>query len=239
MEGVNMKKTIITFISLISLLGCASLSPISPTFKTIDIPIPGVTNEAELGDSIVQKGTCYQWQGIYLKNEIKVSGLGLTITLTPQKLAATYEDNNRVYYMTDKMLWEEILWLQMTKKYVVGGLSISKNDKNDIRIWAKHEPSIRTKPEITPIVEFTEIVQVEQSSFKQELIYNGRSSEAVKFLYREISGSTLKAPFSQELQYDLRDGNTIGFKGLRVEIIEANNMKLKYKLISNFANIQN
>ena len=40
--------------------------------------------------------------------------------------------------------------------------------------------------------------------------------------------------FNQDLQYDLADGNIVGFKGLRIEIIKATNTNIEYKILSNF-----
>ena len=82
--------------------------------------------------------------------------------------------------------------------------------------------------------QFTEESMFSTESFKRELIYNGKSGNTLRFLYRELSGSTLRYPFSQEVQYDLADGSVIGFKGARVQVESATNTKIKYKLITNF-----
>lgn len=70
--------------------------------------------------------------------------------------------------------------------------------------------------------------------FNQYLIYNGRSGDSVKFLYREFMGDMNRASFQQEVSYDLKIGEVIGFKGARFKIIEANNVQLKYQVIEAF-----
>ena len=70
--------------------------------------------------------------------------------------------------------------------------------------------------------------------FNQYLIYNGRSGNSVKFLYREFMGDLNRASFQQEVSYDLNIGEVIGFKGARFKIIEANNVQLKYQVIETF-----
>ena len=67
----------------------------------------------------------------------------------------------------------------------------------------------------------------------QEFIYNGRVGDALKFIYREFSGDYLKPAFTQEVQYGLSLSNEIGFKELRLEVINATNTEITYKLISN------
>jgi hypothetical protein len=93
---------------------------------------------------------------------------------------------------------------------------------------------VRDMPKTTPEFVLTEKIVENSTSFKQELIYNGRSGTVLKFLYREISGTTLLYPFTQDVQYDLSEGNVLGFKGARVEVLEASNTKIKYKLVANF-----
>jgi hypothetical protein len=79
-----------------------------------------------------------------------------------------------------------------------------------------------------------DVTEMLPNSFQQELIYNGRSGDTLKFLYREISDNYLRNAFTQDVQYDLRDGKILGFKGARIEIIEANNRFLKYRVIASF-----
>ena len=83
------------------------------------------------------------------------------------------------------------------------------------------------------IEEFTE-VNLNSPTFIQELIYNGRIENALKFVYREFSGDYIKPAFTQEVQYDLNQSEVIGFKNLRIKIINATNTEIEYILESNF-----
>jgi hypothetical protein len=71
-------------------------------------------------------------------------------------------------------------------------------------------------------------------TYIQEFIYNGRVDNALKFVYREFSGDYIKPAFTQEVQYDLNQSNIIGFKSLRIKILNATNTELKYVLENNF-----
>ena len=70
--------------------------------------------------------------------------------------------------------------------------------------------------------------------FKQEFIYNGKIGTGLKFTYREFADNTARPAFMQDLQYDLAESNIIGFRGLRIEILNATNMNIKYKVINQF-----
>ena len=70
--------------------------------------------------------------------------------------------------------------------------------------------------------------------FKQEFIFNGRVNNSLKFIYREFSGETARPSFTQEVQYDLNQSNIIGFKDLSIEILNATNQEMEYKVITPF-----
>ena len=79
-------------------------------------------------------------------------------------------------------------------------------------------------------------IDLSQPNVKQQLIYNGRVGDYVKFLYREVSeGAYLRQPFTQEIQYDLNEGKIIGFKGARIEILSATNRQIDYKVLQHFS----
>lgn len=42
--------------------------------------------------------------------------------------------------------------------------------------------------------------------------------------------------YSQDLQYDLSEGNIVGIKGLRLEVIKVTNTNIEYKILNSFHN---
>lgn len=73
-----------------------------------------------------------------------------------------------------------------------------------------------------------------KQGFKRELIYTGLSGNSISILYNEFKDDMIRPAFSQQLTYDLTQGNEIGFQGARFQIIEANNISIRYKVIKNF-----
>lgn len=69
-------------------------------------------------------------------------------------------------------------------------------------------------------------------SFKRELVYNGRSRDTIKLIYREFDHNMIRPAFTQELDYDLSASKEIGFKGMRLEILDANNSFIKFIVLS-------
>lgn len=73
-----------------------------------------------------------------------------------------------------------------------------------------------------------------KNCFKQEFVFNGKVDNNLKFIYREYSENMARPAFTQELQYDLKESNIIGFKGVRLEILKATNTVIEYKILSSF-----
>ena len=74
-------------------------------------------------------------------------------------------------------------------------------------------------------------LRIGENSFKRELIYSGVSNGAISILYREFYNDMARPAFSQELRYDLKEGDEIGYKGSRFKVIKASNTGLKYKVL--------
>lgn len=79
-----------------------------------------------------------------------------------------------------------------------------------------------------PVDFLKEAMFLEKGSLKKELIYNGKSKDSIKLLYREFNDDMARPAFSQELSYDLAESKTIGFRRMKIEIIEATNSYIKF-----------
>ena len=72
------------------------------------------------------------------------------------------------------------------------------------------------------------------NSFQQTLLYNGKVGNKINIAYREFSSDLARPAFNNDVEYDLSESNQIGYKGALLEVIEANNQMIKYKVIKNF-----
>lgn len=70
-----------------------------------------------------------------------------------------------------------------------------------------------------------------EGTFKQELIYNGKQKDTLRLTYREFKDDFARAAFTQDLTYDLTESKTIGFKKMKIDVIEATNSYIKFKVI--------
>lgn len=88
-----------------------------------------------------------------------------------------------------------------------------------------------------PFEDAEEIVQ-NPRNFQQVLEYSGRSGNTISVFYKEFhetqDGAFIRPAFTQEFKFDLSESNLIGVKGARIEVIEATNTGITYKVISHF-----
>jgi hypothetical protein len=71
-------------------------------------------------------------------------------------------------------------------------------------------------------------------SFQQTLIYSGKVGNKINIGYREFSNNLARPAFNNNVEYDLSDSAVIGYKGAQLEIIEATNQYIKYRVFRNF-----
>lgn len=84
--------------------------------------------------------------------------------------------------------------------------------------------AIAEHPPFKPIA----CTRVDRPSFRRELVYSGASKGTVKLLYREFNNDLARPAFSQDLTYDLADGDEIGFRGARFKVLKATNVSIQY-----------
>ncbi|RYG90511.1 MAG: hypothetical protein EON58_19175 [Alphaproteobacteria bacterium] len=73
-----------------------------------------------------------------------------------------------------------------------------------------------------------------ENSFQQTLIYSGRVGSKVNIGYREFSANVARPAFNNDVEYDLSESRTIGYRGAQIEIINATNEYIEYRVLRNF-----
>jgi len=234
-----MKNFIIFCISLF-LTSCGTTStfePINLKEKTlIDFPEKGTTVTASLGDRLVAKGYKEDGPAYDLNEGLIVQNVILNCSFT---------NNSRQNYFVNKINsnGDECAGpFVLSTSLDTGGTNFNCPGKTFARdicysksrdIFYVNFPN-QYKPIDPNLIQKTRKMAIAQANYVQELIYNGRVDNNLKFVYREFSGDMIRPAFSQTVQYDYNESKFISFKELTLEIVEANNQIIKYKLINNF-----
>ncbi len=67
-----------------------------------------------------------------------------------------------------------------------------------------------------------------KGSLKQELVYNGKSKDTIRMSYLEYVDDMARPSFFQELTYDLSESRLIAFRDIRMEVLEATNIGIRF-----------
>jgi hypothetical protein len=79
--------------------------------------------------------------------------------------------------------------------------------------------------------EKTQIEQWGRESFKRELVYSGVSQNTISIRYREFKDDMARPAFTEDLKYDLSQGDIIGYNGARFQILKATNIGIRFKVL--------
>ncbi|ELY5817068.1 hypothetical protein SNN51_003983 [Cronobacter turicensis] len=222
-----MKRSIFLGMLATLLVGCASPKyNYLPTTENVSEPPLGSTNTAYVGDSLLRQGVVAKYAGLKITAPAKVAW---AYTVTPGYLKKVGEDAKSEYYLptgtpdsanVDKAaladMWQSIMAKKNSKTLCV------------ITVFSAY-----TCEDNMPF-EHVDLNVSSDDSFQQTLIYNGRVGSKINIGYREMSANMARPAFNNDVEYDLSESKVIGYKGARIEVIDATNQTIKYKVISNF-----
>ena len=220
-------KSLAGLLLVIALSGCVSVtSNYLPEQEYFSYPALNEVAHAELGDSMVKQGLLLTTDILVVTEPIKISGYGLT----PGNYVKHGESKDGAFYVPDFG--------------VQGSGSITKNPFVD-PYQAIHIPEANDSICIVTMFnvkvcrkntswQVSERPTISQRAFQQHLIYTGRVGDRIKIGYREFSSNMARPAFSANAEYDLSQSNLVGYKGARVEVLEATNEYIKYRVLQNF-----
>ncbi|MDC0068316.1 hypothetical protein OAL10_05925 [Gammaproteobacteria bacterium] len=225
-------------LTVFALASCATTQRTEPSFTSVEIKLPAL-NEVRterLGNTLVSFSEM-SFAGSYEITDTIISEpnfAGVYCKVLPHTMKPTGTVNGVPTFAIPPGKFE-----------VHGGLSINgpvnfdwfssavlEDGKQVIKIGCGNKViSLPLGERVSP----KKYIDLSLPNISREFIYNGRVANKIKFLYREFAeGLYIRAPFSQEVEYDLNIGKEIGFKDMRLEIIECTNRSITYKVLEHF-----
>lgn len=223
------------------LVGCAStenIKRINISSQIINFPETNIEAEAEIGQTIVSKSNLTILPAITIDKDvsetIKQSLMNNRHSGTTTIHAGTYkktsENPDGSFFPDDAGVFD---FMGGKIKWPIG-IFVPNDLSKPAVMFTYHQTMGATGFEfgVTPLqIKKTTVQQWGMDSLKKELIYGGLSQKTISISYREFSDGTARPAFTQEIKYDLTDGDVIGFRGARFKIIKASNILLKYKVL--------
>ncbi len=220
-----------TFLAILCLAitGCASTPKTiyQPTQQKISEPPINSTNTANIGDKLLVQGLMTERQAVYFATDQKFI---LGSVIRQGYFAKHSEDGEHEFYRqtNDSGAGK---YLDVLNMEIPTGFAIKKSD-NSVCAVNLMGGAVNCRAGIN--FEKKNWVTANSNSFQQTLIYNGKVGNKINIAYREFSSDMARPAFNNDVEYDLSESKQIGYKGALLEVIDANNQTITYKVIKNF-----
>jgi len=206
--------------------GCISMPSYVPASSYTDISIPelNTSTTAYLGESMLR-----QAKGFYGDSITLGSADGVQTQIFGGKFCRVSKESQKYISSDPKSIGVKngygqvvsfsnfLIFKPEDKKVCPNGNYLSCYDQSEVSMVFK-ENDICTA----------------ENSFQRVIEYNGKSGDVLNFTYREFSGGMARQAFTTDFKIDLSEGNIAGYKGSRIEIVEATNNHIKYVVLKNF-----
>lgn len=218
-----MKKLLIAGVICFGLVGCtAPKYNYQPISQNISKPPIGSENIANVGDSLLTQGTYTEREAYYLAEPQKK----FLLNFPKGYYLKIGEDQKGSYYKTINEIPDGAT---IPLNQGIGSILIT-DDNHFCAINFTNVKNCYFKD----VGKKTKVSVASDNSFQQTLIYNGKVGNKINIGYREFSSSVARPAFNNDVEYDLNESKQIGYKGALLEVIEANNQSIKYKVLKNF-----
>lgn len=247
-----LKKTVIVLTCALAIAGCGATfhvtkrpnqTPISPKFETVYSPEINKENSVELGETMISKSYRKVYPAIKLNGEVvfsgpRADGINIEIQVPSGIHKALMQDAEGIFFSMDSKFSgndgkTKLCMPGFKCLNAPGGIFVPNNNPEKTEVFFIASDSRQPVNYDKPSIQFSKTTFEEwtDSSFKRELTYTGISGNTISIVYKEFKDDHARPAFSQELKYDLSQGREIGYKGARFEVISANNVAIRYKVI--------
>lgn len=210
----------------------------SPSYKPVQLPALDIPTEAEPGQTMLMTARRADVPAMRLSENVvhegSKHGTSYSLTIPAGVLELQASNGGGQFFRANgelKIHWRGILGGAYP---VAAGVFVPYDSSQPTQVYygdsngraltvSEVHPGIELKPESMELYD--------SSGFKRELVYAGVSQNTVSILYREFMNDMARPAFSQDLKYDLSQGDEIAFKGARFKILKANNVGISFKVL--------
>lgn len=222
-----MKNTyaITAIVSIALLTGCTSAQiNYVPQSQVFEEPNIGKVVTVPLGEHLLRQGRITKHEAIKLSNTVTIAGYPIVSgTLRKSGDTRDYED---YLPMMPGMITKP--WYKDTPL----ALRVYK-DNTQACVVTIYAYAVCETGDFTYLPRVT-IPTVQNDTYVQTLIYSGKVGNRIRVAYREFTNDMARASYSNDAEYDLSESRIIGYKSAQLEVIEANNQQIKYRVLRHF-----
>ena len=195
----------------------------------ISEPALGSVQSVGVGETMLRQGKYSEHEAIRVTKTVDYGFLGTTHSINTGTFLKVGEDAKNEYFG----VWSS----QDSGSFFVGFLQDQVESiqlpKNNNDICLVLYTGTRTCTDDSSFQRYEQSVLTEDS-FQQTLIYSGKVGDKINIGYREFSNSAARPAFNNDVEYDLSESQLIGYRGAELEILEATNTYIRYRVNRNF-----
>lgn len=208
------------------LLGCAAPRALyQPGTETFSIPPIGEVASVSPGDQMISQGRNRIYESLEIRNPLAFGAFRL-----PAGRYIKESESDQAEFFA----WDEVT------HPTTGGIS-SNGDSLKHLLVLKRLSTVCVQTFTSKIycedglaIPRAQTAVVDHESFQATLIYSGRVGSKISVSYREFSNGHARSAFSNVAEYDLSESSIIFYKGAQIEVLEATNQFIKYRVLKNF-----
>jgi hypothetical protein len=214
-----MKKVLFT-VTCLALVSCRHAPPAPPpvTSESLTFPAIGTVATEGIGEPLLVQTTGTSIGAIVIPEDQKIGDF----LVRKGKYSVTQQNQEYMRYAGVSIL------NVISNSEKLGNIILFAKDK-DSKIACV---SRKICGEIKYTIDRT--TQINRAYFQQTLIYSGKIGTKITLGYRESSGDLARPAFNNDVSYDLSESKILGYKGARLEVINATNTEITYKVIADF-----
>ena len=214
------------FIFLFGVSGCAS-TPYNyfPESEYVISPPIGEVATARLGDSLLEEGDLIKSDSLRIRSEGSVA----FYKILPGNHVKVGERDGYEYYQQPDGANLILTW---PTRHRASNASLKVDSAQDEEVCVIRPADLEVCSDLN--FERKTSVEISPEGLRKTLIYSGRVGDRLKVGYREFSNNMARSAFSNEVEYDLSEGRVIGYSGAELEVIEASNTSITYRVLSGF-----
>ncbi len=211
------KPNILALVLIALSVAACRTKPVQPAYSLQTFPAIGTVSTGEVGEELIEQGDAAMVDALVLHRDLVIDDLTFKQGTYPLAVASA-----------DQRLFNRVNVMRRGKLSTRGKLFLFNSDSGSKKLCAGRWACAQADYSLGQTTAFS------RARPRQTLIYNGKIADRVTLGYRELVKNGAKPTSSNDVGYDLSESRVLSYKGARLEVINATNTEISYRVLAGF-----